>query len=102
MKKKTIGNKFGIIVVTLALSMAMLAGCGNTSDRNADEVSTEEAADPAGMVHLESAEDVHRRRNRLRGGNSHPRACRKGEKGHCFRSGQKLTARARAHACGLR
>ena len=58
MKKKTIGNKFGIIVVTLALSMAMLAGCGNTSDRNADEVSTEEAADPAGMVHLESAEDV--------------------------------------------
>ncbi len=58
MKKKTIGNKFGIIVATLALSMAMLAGCGNTSDRNADEVSTEEAADPAGMVHLESAEDV--------------------------------------------
>ncbi len=58
MKKKTIGNKFGIIVATLALSMAMLAGCGNTSDRNADEVSTEEAADPTGMVHLESAEDV--------------------------------------------
>ena len=43
MKKGTVANKIGIMVVTLSLSMAMLTGCGNRADRNSDEVSTEAA-----------------------------------------------------------
>lgn len=58
MKNKAIADKVCTIVAVLALSMSMLAGCGNRSDRNSDEVNTEQAADPAGMVHLESADDV--------------------------------------------
>lgn len=57
MKKKTIVNKIGIAVVTLVLSMSILTGCGSEGDRSSDEVTTE-AADSAGMVHLESAEEV--------------------------------------------
>lgn len=57
MKKKTIVNKIGIAVVTLVLSMSILTGCGSEGDRSSDEVKTE-AADSAGMVHLESAEEV--------------------------------------------
>ena len=58
MKKGTVANKIGIMVVTLSLSMAMLTGCGNRADRNSDEVSTEAAPDSAGMVHLESVDEV--------------------------------------------
>lgn len=39
-------------------SVCLLAGCANSGDRNSDEVQTENVADPAGMVHLDSAEDV--------------------------------------------
>ena len=58
MKKKTIMGKIGVITLTLALSMAMLTGCGGDTNRNSDEVTTENAADSAGMVHLESTEEV--------------------------------------------
>lgn len=58
MKKKTIAGKIGVIALVLALSMAMLTGCGGDTGRNSDEVTTEQAADSAGMVHLESAEEV--------------------------------------------
>lgn len=58
MKKKTIAGKIGVIALALALSMAMLTGCGGDTGRNSDEVTTEQAADSAGMVHLESAEEV--------------------------------------------
>lgn len=57
MKKKTI-NKAAAIAVIMALSMTTLTGCGNSADRNSDEVSTEAVQDSAGMVHLESADDV--------------------------------------------
>ena len=58
MKKKTIAGKAGVMILTLVLSMAMLTGCGGDTNRNSDEVTTEQAADSAGMVHLESAEEV--------------------------------------------
>ncbi|MBQ2258046.1 MAG: hypothetical protein II247_05120 [Lachnospiraceae bacterium] len=58
MKKKTIMGKIGVITLTFALSMAMLTGCGGDTNRNSDEVTTENAADSAGMVHLESTEEV--------------------------------------------
>ena len=58
MKKKTMMGKIGVITLTLALSMAMLTGCGGDTNRNSDEVTTENAADSAGMVHLESTEEV--------------------------------------------
>lgn len=58
MKKKTIINKIGMIAVVMTLSVAALTGCGNRSDRSSDEVSTEENADAAGMVHLNSADEV--------------------------------------------
>lgn len=59
MKKRTIVNKIGIFAVIMALSMSALTGCGNRSgDRNSDEVSSEESADTAGMVHLNSADEV--------------------------------------------
>lgn len=58
MKKKKIVNKIGAIAVIMTLSMSMLTGCGNRADRNSDEVSTEDAVDSAGMVHLDSADDV--------------------------------------------
>ncbi|MDE6620769.1 MAG: hypothetical protein K2K74_09850 [Lachnospiraceae bacterium] len=58
MKKKTIVNKIGMIAVVVMLSTAMLTGCGKSGDRNSDEVSTEENADTAGMVHLNSADEV--------------------------------------------
>lgn len=58
MKKKTMMGKIGVITLTFALSMAMLTGCGGDTNRNSDEVTTENAADSAGMVHLESTEEV--------------------------------------------
>lgn len=58
MKKKTVASKIGILVVVMALSMSMLTGCGKSSDRSSDEVSTEDNADTAGMVHLDSADEV--------------------------------------------
>ncbi len=59
MKKRTIVSKIGIFAVIMALSMSALTGCGNRSgDRNSDEVSSEESADTAGMVHLNSADEV--------------------------------------------
>lgn len=59
MKKKTIVSKIGILAVIMALSMSALTGCGNRGgDRTSDEVSSEESADTAGMVHLGSADEV--------------------------------------------
>ena len=58
MKRKTMMGKIGVITLTLALTMAMLTGCGGDTNRNSDEVTTENAADSAGMVHLESTEEV--------------------------------------------
>lgn len=58
MKKKTMMSKAGILAAAFMLSVSMLAGCGNDSGRSSDEVTTEAAADSAGMVHLESAEEV--------------------------------------------
>lgn len=58
MKKKMIARKIGVIAFALVLSMAMLTGCGGSANRNSDEVTTEQAADPSGMVHLESTEEV--------------------------------------------
>ena len=59
MKKRTIVSKIGLFAVIMALSMSALTGCGNRSgDRNSDEVSSEESADTAGMVHLNSADEV--------------------------------------------
>lgn len=58
MKKKTIASKIGMIAVAVTLSMTMLTGCGKSGDRSSDEVSTEENVDTAGMVHLDSADDV--------------------------------------------
>ena len=58
MKKRTIMNKIGIAAILMTLSLSMLTGCGNSGDRTSDEVSTEEKADTAGMVHLNSADEV--------------------------------------------
>lgn len=58
MKKKTVFGKFGMAAMVLALSLAMLTGCGNKDDRNSDEVQSDETVDSTGMVHLDSAEDV--------------------------------------------
>lgn len=58
MKKKTIVSKIGMIAVAMMISMTMLTGCGKSGDRSSDEVSTEENADTAGMVHLNSADEV--------------------------------------------
>ena len=58
MKKRTIITKLGMIAVVMTLSMAVLTGCGNRGDRTSDEVSTEENVDAAGMVHLNSADEV--------------------------------------------
>lgn len=58
MKKKTIMNKIGILAMVMALSMSMMAGCGKSSDRSSDEVPTENNVDTAGMVHLNSADEV--------------------------------------------
>lgn len=58
MKKRTIMNKIGIAAMLMTLSLSMLTGCGNSGDRTSDEVSTEENADTAGMVHLNSADEV--------------------------------------------
>ena len=59
MKKKTIISKTGILAVIMALSMSAVTGCGNTGgNRTSEEVSSEENADTAGMVHLNSADDV--------------------------------------------
>lgn len=58
MEKKRIVNRIGAIAVILTLSMSMLTGCGNRADRNSDEVPTEDTVDSAGMVHLDSADDV--------------------------------------------
>lgn len=40
------------------LCFVMLAGCASGKNRNSDESQGTDALDPAGMVHLESAEDV--------------------------------------------
>lgn len=58
MKKKAVVSKIGIIVVAMTLSMTMLTGCGKRGDRNSDEVPTVENADTAGMVHLNSVDEV--------------------------------------------
>ncbi|MDE7184187.1 MAG: hypothetical protein K2O40_06880, partial [Lachnospiraceae bacterium] len=58
MKKRTMMNKIGIAAIVMALSLSMLTGCGNRSDRTSDEVSTEENTDTAGMVHLNSVDEV--------------------------------------------
>lgn len=58
MKKRTIMNKIGIAAILMTLSLSMLTGCGNSGDRTSDEVSTEENADTAGMVHLNSVDEV--------------------------------------------
>lgn len=58
MKKKTIVNKIGMIVMVMALSMSMLTGCGKSEDRSSDEVPASENADTAGMVHLGSVDEV--------------------------------------------
>lgn len=58
MKKRTIINKIGMIAVVMTLSVTVMTGCGNRSDRSSDEVSTEENVDAAGMVHLNSADEV--------------------------------------------
>lgn len=58
MKKKTVVNKIGIMAVMMVLSMSMLNGCGKSGDRRSDEVPTEENADTAGMVHLNSVDEV--------------------------------------------
>ena len=58
MKKRTIMNKIGIAAILMTLSLSMLTGCGNSGDSTSDEVSTEENADTAGMVHLNSADEV--------------------------------------------
>lgn len=58
MKKRTIMNKIGIAAMLMTLSLSMLTACGNSGDRTSDEVSTEENADTAGMVHLNSADEV--------------------------------------------
>ena len=50
--------KIGIAAILMTLSLSMLTGCGNSGDRTSDEVSTEENADTAGMVHLNSADEV--------------------------------------------
>lgn len=58
MKNRTIMNKIGIAATIMMLSLSMLTGCGKSSDRTSDEVSTEENADTAGMVHLNSVDEV--------------------------------------------
>lgn len=58
MKKRTIMNKIGIAAIIMMLSLSMLTGCGKRGDRTSDEVSTEENADTAGMVHLNSVDEV--------------------------------------------
>lgn len=58
MKKRTMMNKIGIAAIVMTLSLSMLTGCGNSGDRTSDEVSTEENADTAGMVHLNSVDEV--------------------------------------------
>ena len=58
MKKRTIVNKIGMAAIIMALSLSALTGCANGGDRTSDEVSTEENADTAGMVHLDSADEV--------------------------------------------
>lgn len=60
MKNRTVFGKTGTIIMILALSLSVLTGCGNSGDRNTDEVKEEggTAADTSGMVHLDSADDV--------------------------------------------
>lgn len=41
-----------------ALSLGMLTACGTSSGRNSDEVTGENTLEPAGMVHLEGADEV--------------------------------------------
>ncbi len=57
MKKKTIVSRIGMLAVIMALSMTAVTGC-KSGDRTSDEVSSEENADTAGMVHLNSADEV--------------------------------------------
>lgn len=56
--KRQVVNKIGAAALMVMLSMTMLTGCGSRADRNSDEVSTESAPNTAGMVHLDSADDV--------------------------------------------
>ena len=58
MKKRTMMNKIGIAAIMMTLSLSMLTGCGKSGDRTSDEVSTEDNADTAGMVHLNSVDEV--------------------------------------------
>ena len=59
MKNKTIVSRIGMLAVIMALSMTAVTGCGSKSgDRTSDEVSSEENADTAGMVHLNSVDEV--------------------------------------------
>ena len=58
MKKRIMMNKIGIAAIVMTLSLSMLTGCGNSGDRTSDEVSTEENADTAGLVNLNSVDVV--------------------------------------------
>ena len=58
MKKRTMMNRIGIAAIMMTLSLSMLTGCGKSGDRTSDEVSTEDNADTAGMVHLNSVDEV--------------------------------------------
>ncbi len=58
MKKRKIMNKIGLAAILMTLSLSMLTGCGNRSDRTSDEVPTQENVDTAGMVHLNSVDEV--------------------------------------------
>ncbi|MFG6368768.1 MAG: hypothetical protein K1W16_10160 [Lachnospiraceae bacterium] len=58
MKKRKIMNKIGLVAILMTLSLSMLTGCGNRSDRTSDEVPTQENVDTAGMVHLNSVDEV--------------------------------------------
>jgi hypothetical protein len=51
-------NKIGLAAILMTLSLSMLTGCGNRSDRTSDEVPTQENVDTAGMVHLNSVDEV--------------------------------------------
>lgn len=51
-------KKVIVLLLVTVLSFSMLTGCGASSNRNSDEVQGDEALDPSGMVHLESADEV--------------------------------------------
>jgi hypothetical protein len=58
--KNKIFARICTVTAVMALSAALLAGCGTDTGRSSDEVITEEESQPdvTGMVHLESSDDV--------------------------------------------